>query len=72
MAIDTAAKRKSCLGLALGFLRTGVIPTGTNLSASERLQTQGLYSGIAAAAPGGGGFQAAWAAFSNVVVRAGQ
>lgn len=50
MAIDTAAKRKSCVGVVLGFLRMGVIPTGTDLSASERLHTNWLYSGIAAAA----------------------
>lgn len=51
MAIDTAAKRKSCIGLALGFLRTGVIPDGSNLSASQRLHTDCLYAGIAAGAP---------------------
>jgi hypothetical protein len=48
MAIDTAAKRASCLGLAFLALRTGVIPDGSNLGASQRLHTQGLYSGIAA------------------------
>lgn len=53
MAIDSAGKRKSCIGIALGFLRTGVIPAGTNLSAADRLHTDGLYNGIAAAAPGG-------------------
>ena len=50
MAIDTSAKRRSCIGLALLFLRPGVIPTGSDLSASERLHTNLLYSGIAAAA----------------------
>jgi hypothetical protein len=53
MAIDTAAKRKSCIGLTLDFLRPGVIPDGSDLSASQRLHTDLLYSGIAAAAPGG-------------------
>jgi hypothetical protein len=60
MAIDTAAKRKSCLNLALLFLRPGVVPAATNLSAPDRLHTQGLYSGIAAGVPGG--FVVAWAA----------
>ena len=49
MAIDTAAKRKSCVGLALLFLRLGVIPDNSDLAAAERLHTQALYSGIAAA-----------------------
>lgn len=53
MAIDTAAKRKSCIGLATPFNRPGVIPDGSDLSASQRLHTDYLYSGIAAAAPGG-------------------
>lgn len=51
MAIDTAAKRKSCLGLALLFLRPGVIPDASDLSAAQRLHTDGLYAGIAADAP---------------------
>lgn len=55
MAIDTAAKRKSCIGLALLFLRPGIIPDGSNLAAAERLHTQGLYSGIAASSPPGTG-----------------
>ncbi|HND25059.1 MAG TPA: hypothetical protein PK229_12120 [Rhodocyclaceae bacterium] len=53
MAIDTAAKRKSCIGLALIFARTGVIPDGSNLSAAQRLHTDLLYAGIAAGAPSG-------------------
>lgn len=52
MAIDTAAKRKSCIGLALIFLRTGVIPDGSDLSAPQRLHTDLLYSGIAASGAG--------------------
>lgn len=51
MAIDTAAKRKSCLGLALVFLRPGILPSGANLAAAERLHVQALYSGIAASSP---------------------
>lgn len=51
MAIDTAAKRKSCIGLALLFLRPGIVPSGSDLAAGERLHTQGLYSGIAADGP---------------------
>jgi hypothetical protein len=51
MAIDTAAKRKSCVGVILFALRMGVIPTGSDLAAAERLHTNGLYSGIAASAP---------------------
>lgn len=54
MAIDTAAKRKSCIGIALSFLRPGVIPDGSNLSAAQRLHTTWMYSGIVASAPGGG------------------
>lgn len=50
LAIDTAAKRKSCIGIALTFLRMGVIPDGTNLDAPQRLHTNFLYSGIAAGA----------------------
>jgi hypothetical protein len=50
MAIDTAAKRKSCLGIALHWLRPGIVPDGSDLSASQRLNTQALYSGIDAAA----------------------
>lgn len=48
MAIDTAAKRKSAISVGLLFLRLGVVPDGTNLSAPQRLHTQGLYAGIAA------------------------
>lgn len=48
MAIDTAAKRKSAIGLALLALRLGVIPDASNLSSAQRLHVQGLYSGIAA------------------------
>jgi hypothetical protein len=51
MAIDTEAKRKSCIGLALPMLRPGVVPDGSDLSAAQRLHVDGLYSGIAAAAP---------------------
>lgn len=50
MAIDTAAKRKSCVGVALAFLRMGVIPDGSDLAAGERLHTNALYSGIASGA----------------------
>lgn len=48
MALDTAAKRKSAIGVGLLCLRLGVIPDGTNLSAPQRLHTDFLYSGIAA------------------------
>jgi hypothetical protein len=50
LAIDTEAKRKSCIGVTLFFLRMGVVPAATDLSAGDRLHTNGLYSGIAAAA----------------------
>jgi hypothetical protein len=53
MAIDTAAKRKSTVGVGLHFLRMGIIPDGSNLSAPQRLHTQALYSGIAAGSPAG-------------------
>lgn len=56
MAIDTAAKRKSTVAVTLLFLRMGVVPDGSDLSASQRLHTNGLYAGIAAAgSPTGGG-----------------
>jgi len=51
MAIDTAAKRKSCIAVTLHWLRMGVIPDGSDLSASQRLHTQAFYSGIAGASP---------------------
>jgi hypothetical protein len=51
VAIDTAAKRKSCIGLGTPWNRPGVIPDGSSLSASQRLHVQYLYSGIAAAVP---------------------
>lgn len=51
MALDTSAKRASAIGLALFFLRPGVVPDGGNLGAPQRLHAQGLYSGIAAADP---------------------
>jgi hypothetical protein len=53
MAIDTAAKRKSCIGIAAPWNRTGVIPDGSNLSAAQRLHADYLYSGIPSSAPGG-------------------
>jgi hypothetical protein len=53
MAIDTAAKRKSCIGIGMASLRAGVIPDGSDLSAPQRLHSDFLYSGIAASAPGG-------------------
>lgn len=46
--MDTAAKRKSAIGVTLGFLRMGVIPDGSNLSASQRLHANFRYAGIAA------------------------
>lgn len=50
--IDTAVKRASCLGIALLFLRTGVMPDGNNLAtAAERQQAEGLYVGLGAAPP---------------------
>jgi hypothetical protein len=51
VAIDTAAKRASCVGLALLFLRTGARPDASDLSAAQRLHAEGLYSGIAADSP---------------------
>ena len=53
MAIDTAAKRKSCIGIGLISVRPGAIPDGSDLSAAQRLHTDLLYSGIAASAPAG-------------------
>ena len=55
MAIDTAAKRKSTVGVGLHWLRMGVIADGANLSAPQRLHVQALYAGIAADAPPVGG-----------------
>lgn len=45
--LDTAAKRKSAVGVSLPWLRMGVIPDGSDLSAPQRLHAQALYSGIA-------------------------
>lgn len=56
MAIDTAAKRRSCIGIGLLFLRTGIAPTDGDLSAVERLHVQGLYVGISPPAPPTTGF----------------
>lgn len=50
MAMDTAAKRKSAIAVGLICLRLGVVPDGSNLSAPQRLHTNGLYAGIAASA----------------------
>lgn len=65
MAIDTAAKRKSCIGLALNFVRPGVIPDAGNLGAPQRLHTDLLYSGIAASAPSGATLMALERAFGR-------
>lgn len=65
MAIDTPSRRKSCIGLSLDFLRPGIIPDGANLAASERLHADYLYSGIAAAAPGGATLMAMERAYSR-------
>lgn len=47
MAIDTAAKRKSCIGLAFMPGRTGIIPDDSNLGTLEdRMFTDLLYIGI--------------------------
>ena len=54
MAIDTEEKRKSCIGIGLFFLRTGVLPDNGNLEAGQRLFVNGLYSGIAAGTTTGG------------------
>jgi len=64
--IDTAAKRKSCIGLALLPLRMGLIPDGSNLAAAERLHVNMLYSGIAAATPTPPSVSAIWTAASLV------
>lgn len=51
MAIDTASKRASCIGIALLALRTGIVPDGSNVDGSQRLHPLGLYIGIVAATP---------------------
>lgn len=56
MAIDTAAKRRSCIGIGLLFLRTGIAPTGGGLSSAGRLHVQGLYVGITPPAPPTAGY----------------
>jgi hypothetical protein len=49
--MNTAAKRKSAIGIGLLFLRLGVIPDASNLEAPQRLHTNLMYSGIAAESP---------------------
>ncbi len=50
--IDTRAKRASCLGIALLFLRPGILPDGANLATvAERQHVQGLYTGLEPAPP---------------------
>lgn len=44
MAIDTAAKRASAIGVGLGFLRRGVVPDGSDLSADQRRHVNFLYA----------------------------
>jgi hypothetical protein len=51
MALDTAAKRKSAIGIGLLCLRLGVVPDGSNLAAPQRLHANALYSGISAEEP---------------------
>lgn len=51
MAINTARRRASCVGIAITALRTGILPDGGNLNASERLHAAYHYIGIAAGAP---------------------
>lgn len=51
MAIDTPAKRKSCIGLAAPWGRTGVIPDGADLAASQRPHPALLYLGIISGGP---------------------
>ena len=67
MAIDTAAKRKSCIGLATPWNRPGVIPDGSDLLAAQRLHTDFLYAGIAAGAPGGFALAAVERSFHRLV-----
>jgi hypothetical protein len=50
MAIDTAAKRKSAINVALHFARPGAIPDASDLEAPQRLHVQALYAGIASSA----------------------
>ena len=52
MAIDSASKRASCIGIALLALRTGVIPDASDLGTeSQRAHVCGLYSDIDAVDP---------------------
>ena len=54
MAVDTANKRYSMLGLGLDFMRLRPVPDGS-VDTADRLHFLPLYSGIAASAPVGGG-----------------
>lgn len=51
MAIDSASKRASCIGIALLFLRTGIVPDGSDVDGDQRLHPLGLYVGIVDAPP---------------------
>lgn len=46
MAIDTAAKRASCLGIALVIARCGPIPDGSLANAADRAHAAYSYSGL--------------------------
>ena len=52
MAVDTATKRYSMLGIDLPFVRLYPVPDGT-VSATDRQQFVWKYSGIAFGAPSG-------------------
>ncbi len=65
MAIDTASKRFSAIHHGNPCRGIAYLPSGT-VDGAARLALRYLYSGIAAASPGG--FQAAWAATANVLL----
>lgn len=51
MALDTADKRASSIGVGLGFLRVWPTPDGAALSQADRQHTGLSYRGILASAP---------------------
>jgi hypothetical protein len=70
MAIDTRDKRQSALNFGGIGLNIEVMPNADGTVGDPDQQHQlDCYSGIAFSAPGG--FQTAWAAYSNVVIQPG-
>ena len=69
MAIDTAAKRFSMMGMANPTIKMIITDGVSGVNAGERATFIDVYSGIALSNPSG--FQVAWANSSNVMIQGG-